>query len=98
MNTHDKSNLFNFLFDLPQIRGIISLIVLLGPPGILIAFTVDYLGDAIVLIFSITMLLWLRFLENSAGGRMLLPIPIINIPWLWFTWVGIVLGGAFLFF
>ncbi|MBT3189089.1 MAG: hypothetical protein HN736_05050 [Anaerolineae bacterium] len=97
MDNEDKSNLLNLLFEIPKIGGIISLIILLGPLAILVTFTIDYLGNANILVFSIAMLLWLRFLENAVGIRMLLPIPIINIPWIWFTWAGILLGVITLF-
>lgn len=97
MNNEDKSNLLNLLIEIPKIGPIISLVILIGPPAILIAIIGESVGNAIVLILSIATLLWLKFLENRAGIRMLLPIPIINIPWLWVTWVGIVMGVLSLF-
>lgn len=98
MNNEDKSELLNFLFEIPKIGGLISLVILIGPPAILIGIIGESVGNAIVLIFSIATLLWLKFLESRAGIKMLLPIPIINIPWLWVTWVGIAMGVWILFF
>jgi len=97
MDGETKAGCLNLLFEIPYV----SWIFLLGPP-FLVIFGVEGLlkisltdSNWFILILSIFLLIWLRFLEIRVGIRMTLPF--IPIPWLWITWAGIAIGILALF-
>ena len=85
---------------IPFIGPILSNIVFLVPPiiasGVILIsialISTDFAAALTILVFSVTMTIWLRFLENRAGLIMYLPIPLIKIPWIVIAVLGILFG------
>lgn len=88
------------LQEIPVIGPILSNIVFLAPPIFVtllillpISFvSVDFAARLTLLVFFGAVAFWVRLLENRAGLTMLLPIPIIKIPWEPVAWVGVSFG------
>lgn len=89
------SDWLDIAFELPFVGGWVKLGVIFGPP-FLAALPVLYVVERLaLLVFSLALLGWLKFLERKAGIRMV--VPLIKLPWVWISWVGVAFGALYLF-
>lgn len=79
------------ILSIPKVGDFLATCLALGP-AVIVMFLLDPLGfdmtsdsgmGRFLLIALVPTYLWLRKMERVAGLRLLLPIPIINIPILW---------------
>jgi len=90
MDQENRVDLLNLLLNI----SFVSWIFVLGPPFLVILVVGSLLGidlkDWIILLTSILLFFWVRFLEKRVGVKT--TFPIIPIPWLWVAWARIFLG------
>lgn len=90
MDNETKAGCLNLLFNIPYV----SWIFLLGPPALIVVSLMQllgiYSGGLLILLLSVLLIYWLRFLEKRVGIRMTLPF--IPIPWVLIAWAGVAFG------
>lgn len=91
VNPADRWRWLHSILSIPEVGDFLAFCIAVAPLVIvmiaLIPLGVDIAGDSgagvATLIALVPTFLWLRLLERKAGLRLLLPIPIINIPIIW---------------
>ena len=103
MDNEDKANLLNLVYEIPVVGPFLSQVLLLAVPGAILFAFVWIFGNVFeesfgLAVFSLVgfgaLLWWLNFFEKRTGLRMILPLPIVSISWIWVARLGLVFGAG----